>query len=119
MKSGSVSMLVFSIYAGILSLLLIFYPPFFRLLGFEQVNTPWVKILGYIVGALPFYYFMAFRKEETNFYRWLVYARMPIFPFFVILVALGLAPPVMVIIGAWDTSLAVWTGFALRKENLV
>ena len=117
MKGSSLSMLVFSAYAGILSALLLFYPNFFLLLGFDEVNTPWVRILGYIVGALSFYYFMAVQEEQKSFYRWSVYARMPLFPFFVLLVVLGLAPPIMVLIGAWDTGLAIWTGAALRREK--
>jgi hypothetical protein len=111
-------MLVFSVYTGILSAFLLFYPSIFLFLGFDEVNSAWVRILGYIVGALSFYYFMAVREDAKNFYRWSVYARLPLFPFFVFLVAVGLAPPVMAFIGAWDTGLAIWTGIALRRERL-
>lgn len=118
MKNSSLSMLVFAGYTAILSALLLFYPSVFQLLGFEQTNSAWVRILGYIVGALSFYYVMAVREGVTNFYRWSVYARIPLFPFFGLLAVLGLVPPVMVLIGMWDTGLAIWTGVALRREGL-
>lgn len=118
MKRSTQSILAFSAYTGILSAFLLFYPRIFLFIGFDEVNSAWVRILGYIVGALSFFYFMAAREEAKNFYRWSVYARMPLFPFFVLLVILGIVPPVMVLIGAWDTGLAIWTGVALRRERL-
>jgi hypothetical protein len=117
MKNSSLSMLVFAVYMATLSLLLIFYPKAFLLLGFEDISGPWVRTLGYVVGALAFFYFMAIRAEARDFYQWTVYARMPLLPFFAALVALDIAPPIMLLIGAWDTGCAVWTGVALRTEK--
>ncbi|MBI2265496.1 MAG: VOC family protein [Armatimonadetes bacterium] len=117
LQSSSLSMLVFSVYTGIVGAFLVFYPQISLYLGFREADTPWVRILGYVVGALSLYYYLAVREKEKNFYRWSVYGRIPLFPFFTALVLLGIAPPIMALIGAWETGLAIWTGLALRKEN--
>jgi hypothetical protein len=116
-KNSSTSMLVFALYLAALGLLLIFYPKAFLLLGFEDVSGPWVRILGYVVGVLAFYFFMAIREETTRFYWWTVYARLPLIFFYAALVVPGIAPPSMLLIGAWETGCAIWTGLALRNEK--
>lgn len=35
-------------------------------------------VSGYVVLALAFFYFMAVREQDRNFYRWSVYARLPL-----------------------------------------
>jgi hypothetical protein len=111
-------MKVFAVYLTILSFLLLFWPPIFLLLGFEEVSTPWVPILGYIVGALAFFYFMAVRENAKNVYAWTTYARFPLIFFFAALVASGKAPPIMLLVGLIDTGCAIWTSIALKHERL-
>ena len=110
-------MKVFAVYLATLSLLLLFWPSFFLKLGFENVSNPWVPTLGYVVGALAFFYFMAIRENAKNFYAWTVMARLPLILFFIALVALGIAPPIMLLIGVFDTGCAIWTGLALKHEQ--
>jgi len=117
MRNSRLSMQVFAIYLASLSLLLIVYPEAFLLLGFGDVSGPFVPTLGYVLGALAFFYFSAIRENARHFYRWTVYARLPLLPFFVLLVILKTAPPIMLLIGAWDTLCAIWTGYALRHEG--
>ena len=117
MKNSTLSMKVFAVYLATLSLLLLFWPSLFLKLGFENVSNPWVPTLGYVVGALAFFYFMAIRENAKNFYAWTVIARLPLFLFFVALVALGMAPPIMLLIGVFDTGCAIWTGLALKYEQ--
>ena len=116
MKSSALSMCVFASYMAVLSIILIFYPKAFLLLGFEDVSGPFVPTLGYVIGALSFFYFMAIREQAKNFYRWTVIARMPLFPFFVLLVVIDIAPPIMILIGAWDSGCALWTRYALKHD---
>jgi hypothetical protein len=112
-------MKVFAIYLSILSFLLLFCPSIFLMLGFENVSTPWVPTLGYIVGALAFFYFMAIREDAKNFYSWTTFARFPLILFFIALVAFGKAPPIMLLIGVIDTGCGIWTSAALQYEKSV
>jgi hypothetical protein len=118
LKDSTLSMKVFAVYLSILSGMLLFWPSGFLLLGFENVSNPWVPTLGYIVGALAFFYFMAIRENAINFYAWTTYARFPLIIFFLALVVSGKAPPIMLLVGLIDTGCAVWTSIALKHERL-
>ena len=109
----------FAVYLSVLSFILLFWPSFLLKLGFENVSNPWVPTLGYIVGALAFYFFMAAREQAKNLYAWTAAARLPLFLFFAVLVVRGMAPPVMLLIGAIDTGCAAWTAIALRNERQI
>jgi hypothetical protein len=111
-------MKVFAVYLSILSFLLLCWPSIFLLLGFDNVSNPWVPTLGYIVGALAFFYFMAARENAKNVYAWTTYARFPLLLFFIALVASGKAPPIMLLVGLIDTGCAIWTSIALKHERL-
>jgi hypothetical protein len=117
LKDSTLSMKVFASYLATLSALLLLWPSLFLYLGFENVSNPWVPTLGYIVGALAFFYVMAIQEGAKNFYAWTVRARLPLVVFFAFLVAVGTAPPIMLLIGVIDTGCALWTGFALRHES--
>ncbi len=117
MKNSTLSMKIFAAYLALLSLLLLFWPSPFLYLGFENISNPWVPTLGYVVGALAFFYFMAIREQNKRFYAWTVRARMPLIFFFMVLVVQGKAPPIMLLIGAFDTGCAIWTGYALKLER--
>jgi hypothetical protein len=109
-------MKVFAIYLAVLSAQLLFWPSSLLRLGFTNVSTPWVSTLGYVVGVLSTFYFMAIREKAKNFYAWTVVTRFPMIFFFAVLVARGDAPPVVLLIGAFETAAAVWTKTALRHE---
>ena len=117
LKDSNLSMKVFAGYLSTLSFLLLFWPSLFLHLGFENVSNPWVPTLGYVVGALAFFYFMAIRENAKNFYAWTVQARLPLILFFIVLVVLDMAPPIMLLIGVFDTGCAIWTGYALKHER--
>lgn len=119
MKNSTLSMNVFAVYLAVLSFILLFWPSLLLKLGFENISNPWVPTIGYIVGALAFYFFMAARAQAKNFYAWTAAARLPLFLFFGVLVARGMAPPVMLLIGAIDTGCAAWTAIALRNERQI
>jgi hypothetical protein len=118
LKDSTLSMKVFAVYLSILSFLLLFWPSIFLLLGFDNVSSPWVPTLGYVIGALAFFYIMAVRENAKNVYAWTTYARFPLVLFFSALVATGKAPPIMLLVGLIDTGCAVWTSIALKHERL-
>ena len=118
MKRSSVSMSIFAIYLAFLAIGFLFFPnPIITFFGFKPVTAVWIRILGYILGALAFFYFMAIREEAKNFYRWTFYARLPIFIVFLLFVILDLAPPILLVFGVIDSGMGFWTGLALRKER--
>ncbi len=118
MTKSSLSILVFAIYLASLSAAFIFFPnPFIMLFGFEATTEIWIKILGFILGVLAFYFFMATVDNATNFYRWTVYARLSTLPIFLTFVVLGMAPPVLVLFGIIDAACALWTALALKYER--
>ena len=118
MKQSSISMLAFAAYMAAFGVVFVFFPnPVITLLGFEKVGDVWIRILGYVLGALAFYYVMAVREEATNFYRWTVYGRTPLLLFYIAFVLFGIAPPILILIGVIESGSGVWTALALRSEK--
>ena len=111
-------MLVFAAYLFCLGLIFMLIPnPVIALFGFSPTIEVWIRILGYILSALAFYYFMAVRENAKNFYLWSVYARLPILPTFAAFVFSGIGPPVILLFGTFDTACAIWTWRALKNEQ--
>ncbi len=118
MKMSSISMLVFAAYLFCLGLIFVFIPnPVIALFGFPPTSEVWIRILGYILAALAFYYFMAVRENAENFYRWSVYARLPVLPTFAAFVLTGVGPPIILLFATFDAGCAIWTWRALKKEQ--
>ncbi len=116
MKQSSISMLVMAIYTAMVGLVSLFVPnP--PALGFPPTDTIWVRIAGYLLCALSFYYLMAVREQNYAFYRWSVYGRFPILFVWTALWLLGFGPVILVPLGAIDTCAATWTWLALRSEQ--
>jgi hypothetical protein len=118
MKMSSVSMIVFAVYLSCLGLIFVLIPnPVIAFFGFPRTSEVWIRILGYILAGLAFYYVMAVRENAVNFFRWTVYARLPILPAFAAFVLAGISPPILLMFGAFDSGSAVWTWYALKKER--
>ncbi len=115
MTKSSLSILVFAIYLASLSVAFVFFPNrFIMLFGFEETTEIWINILGFIVGVLAFYFFMALLDDTTHFYRWTVYARLSTLPVFIAFVLLGMAPPVLILFGIIDAVCALWTALGIK-----
>lgn len=118
MKMSSISMLVFAAYLFCLGFIFMLIPnPVIGLFGFPPTTEVWIRILGYVLSALAFYYFMAVRENSKSFYRWSVYARLPILPTFAAFVFTGIGPPIILLFGTFDTGCAIWTWRALKNEQ--
>ncbi len=113
---STLSMRVFGAYLALLSASLLFWPALYLRLGFAELSQPWMALCGYLVGIVALFHLLAVRARERHFYRWTVMARLPLLPFAVLLVALQLAPPVLILLGVVDLLGALWTGLALRRE---
>ena len=118
MKMRSISMVVFAAYLFCLGLIFVLMSnPVIALFGFSPTTEVWIRILGYVLGALAFYYFMAVRENSENIYSWSVYARLPVLPTFTAFVFAGVGPPIILLFGTFDTVCAIWTWRALKKEQ--
>lgn len=118
MNPSTRSMCVFAVYLSLMGALCTFYPRAFLWFGFKSASGPWVRILGLVLMGVASFYGAAIRERAVNFYRWTVYARLPLLPAFAVLVGLGIAPPILILIGLWDAGCGVWTGLALRREAI-
>jgi hypothetical protein len=117
MKHSTLSMLVFCLYMAGLAVALVAIPgPFLGLFGFSPPDGLWVRMFGLTLGILAFFYARAIRAGDLRFYSWTAQARLILLPAFTLFVVVGLAPPVLLLFGFFDTGCAIWTGLALRSE---
>jgi hypothetical protein len=115
MSKAAQSILVFGIYVLVSGLTLLVSPGLvLGLLNFPTEDEIWVRVLGFVVAVLGYYYIQAARHEVTPFFRWTVQARPLAILFFIVLALLRLAEPILMVFGAVDLLGAVWTGLALR-----
>jgi hypothetical protein len=117
-KNARVSILVFGIYMVVLGLALLVVPnALLSLFAYPTTTEIWIRILGFIVVVLGYYYIVAARFELTPFFRASVYGRPAVIVCFVVFVALGIARPILILFGAIDLLGAIWTGLALRSSR--
>lgn len=74
----------------------------------------WIRILGIVVFVLALYFVQASREGVTAFFRWTMWGRSIVVVAFVALVALGMAPRVLILFAAIDAAGALWTALTLR-----
>jgi hypothetical protein len=118
MNKSTLSMMVFALYlAGLACAFMIFPNPVIALFGFVPTDQVWIRILGFILAVLAFFYIMACREGVRNFYRWTVYSRLTVMPAYILFIVFGVAPPVVLVFAAVDLAGALWTGFALKAES--
>jgi len=120
MSKSAQSLFVFGIYLFTIGIIFIIIPNvFLRLFFFPETNEVWLRVVGMLLLILGFYDCMAAKTEMKQFFQWSVYARAPVLPFFIIFVALGFAPPMLIVFGVIDGAAALWTHLALRSEKQV
>ncbi len=117
MSKAARSVLVFGIYLLANAPVLTFTPnTLLSLLRVPTTSEPWIRVLGIVVGVLGAYYVAAARQELTGFFRATVWGRLTVLLGLILLVTLGLAPPILIGFGLVDTAGALWTRAALRSQ---
>jgi len=120
MRQSSLSMLVFAVYMCVLCIALLFFPvSFVTFFGFPAPDPLWVRMFGIVMGILTFYYVMAIREQAYRFYQWTFLGRLVLLPAFLVFVLLDIAPPLLLVFGAFETGCALWTGLSLRRERVL
>jgi hypothetical protein len=116
MSRAATSILVFSFYLIGMGLMFVFAPK----VALEQLSVPpeqavWGRCMGVLLVCIAYYYIVCARAELTEFFRATVYSRFILVAAFVILVAMGDAPWLLLIPGAIDLAGALWTMAVLPK----
>jgi hypothetical protein len=117
-KKATVSILVFGIYMVVVGLALLVVPNvLLSLFAYPTTTEIWIRILGFIVVVLGYYYIVAARFELTPFFTASVYGRPAVIVCFTAFVLLGMAQPILILFGLIDLLGAIWTGLALRASR--
>lgn len=119
MSKSAFSLRVFSIYMFGLGTVLVTAPNLMlSFFGVPPTHEVWIRVVGMLVLILGYLDFMASRTEMLAFFRWSVPARLSVPVFFMAFVALGYAPPILILFGAIDGAAAIWTAVCLRADGL-
>lgn len=118
MSKSAFSLRVFSIYMFALGSMLVAAPNLLlSFFGIPETREVWIRVVGVLVLMIGYLDFMASRNELTAFINWTVRARLAVPVFFIAFVALGLAPPVLMLFAAIDAAAAIWTAVCLRADG--
>jgi hypothetical protein len=117
MRSASLSIKVFGVYAVVTGLGLFLAPALVLApLGFAAPAEIWVRVLGAVSTALGYYYWACGSADAVAFFRASVPGRLGFATLCTLLVVFYSAPPQLLLFGAVDTAGALWTALALRSQ---
>ncbi|MEZ4587307.1 MAG: hypothetical protein R2909_12995 [Gemmatimonadales bacterium] len=117
MTKPATTLFVFAIYLILLGAALLVVPnALLGLVGMPATTEVWIRIVGMLVVFLGVYYVVAARINSLPFMEASVRLRGSVLLFFGAFVALGLAPPVLLLFAAIDVLGALWTHLSLRRE---
>ena len=118
MNTSSKTVMVFGVYLVGMGLGLVLAPNLvLGMLGFQPTVEVWPRVVGVLALVLAFYYVQAARAGVRPFVQWTVPVRIGVFVAFTAFTLTGLAGPVMILLGAVDLLGALWTAWALRRDD--
>jgi hypothetical protein len=110
---------VFGIYLVLLGAAVAIVPNLVLfIVGMPAPREVWIRVAGFLAGAIGYYYLRAASLDDRPFFRWTVHARLCVPPAFGAFVALGLAPWQLLLFAAPDLAGAIWTALALRADTV-
>jgi hypothetical protein len=119
MSKSAFSLRVFSLYLFIFGSALVAIPNLLlSLFGIAETHEVWIRVVGVPVLVIGYLAFMASGIELKVFFRWSVHTRLAVPIFIGAFVALGFAPPALLLFGAIDAAGAIWTAASLRADGL-
>ena len=118
MTEPAKTVFIYGIYLTIAGLCFMLIPNILlKLLGIPTTTEPWIYVVGFLLLLVGYFYIQAGRSRDTNFLWWTVHVRLfPIF-FFASLAVLGMAPPIIIILGVPCMLGAIWTWTTLRAQE--
>ena len=118
MTNAAKSILVHGIYLLGLGVVMLTIPNVpLKIVGLPETNEIWIRVVGMMSLVLGYYFVQSARKELTDFFRSTILTRSAAIVFFVLFVALGLAPINLLILIAVDPVFIIWTVLALRSSS--
>lgn len=118
MAAPATTIRVFGCYLFVIGTAMVLVPnQFLAVAGMPPVDDVWIRVVGWLAGILGYYYVRAAAAQLTVFFAWTVHARLGVLVAFGAFVALGLAPPVLILFGLGDAAAALWTWSALRAAT--
>jgi uncharacterized membrane protein HdeD (DUF308 family) len=118
MSRSAVSVLVFGIYLVVLGVVLIVAPNFpIGLFGIPETHEVWLRVAGFLVAAIGYYYLRAAREDARGFFRSTTHMRPLALPLFALFVWRGWAAPPLIAFAVVDLAGAAWTAIALRSDG--
>ena len=107
MSKSAFSIQAFGIYIIALGLGLVFVPNLLlSLLRMPVTSEVWIRVLGVVVVNIGVLYVVAARSNAVAVFRATVYGRPSVLIWFAAFVALGLAPPMLLLFGAAEVASA-------------
>ena len=112
------SVLTFGMYLIVEGFLLLFVPNWFlNFVGLPPSDEIWVRVVGWAVIALGYYYIHSARINFTPFFKWTVHIRYLQFVVFIIFVVLNLASVLILFFSGIEFLSGVWTHLALKQAG--
>ena len=106
---------VFAIYLFIAGTVLVVAPNFLlSIFRIPETSEVWIRVIGVLAFNLGVYAWAA--AEDTQFLGASVYARLAFFVALTAFALLGLASPMIILLGVPDLLGAIWTHFALKAD---
>jgi len=118
MDRASKSIFVFGLYMIGEGLVLLVIPGvFLKLLKLPGEELFWVRVVGWALFVLGYYYVQAARHNFRDFYHWTVQIRVAQFVLFIVFVLLNFVGPIIVVLSGIEFLAGVWTFWALRVDR--
>ena len=118
MTASAHSVFVFGLYLIVQGSILVFGPNILlELVGIQPSTEVWVRITGFAVFVLGYYYIGNARAGLQSFFKLTVHIRIVQFFFFLVLVLLEMAEAMLLAFAAVELLSGLWTLLCLKREG--
>jgi hypothetical protein len=118
MSKASVSITAYSLYLAPAGLVMAFIPNVLvRVLSLPPIDGVWIRLFGFFAIMFAVKGYHGARLNLVSSMQLDVISRVGFTVFLVVLIVMGVAPPIMAIFGAIDLIAAVWTQIAIFVDK--
>jgi hypothetical protein len=117
MSKAAVSVRLFGIYVMALGVFVVAGPNLLLgMFGLPLTTEVWIRVVGVLAFNIGLFNYVAAASEYKPYFEITVVTRCLVLASFIGFVALGMAPPALILFGLVDFAGAMWTWFALRAD---
>ena len=118
MSKAAVSVFAAGLFLIVTGIGFLIIPNFvLSLLSIPPTDEVWIRIVGMLVLFIGYYNLVAAHKELKDYFNASISVRIVCFVCFLVLVLTKIAYPILIIFGIIDLVGAIWTTWALKKEQ--